>query len=253
MTSTQFSGRTAIVTGGSRGIGLAIAQRLAADGANVVLTSRKQESADAAAEQVDGNAIGVAAHATDEDAARRCVELTLDRFGGIDILVNNAGTNPAYGPLIEQDHARFAKTFEVNLWAPLLWTSLAVKAWMAEHGGAVVNTASIGGMHQSPQMGMYNATKAALIHVTKQLALELSPKVRVNAICPGVVRTKLAEALWKDHEDAVSGVTALGRIGEPPDVAAAVAFLVSDEASWITGETMVIDGGQLLGNAAGFR
>ncbi|MGO8963286.1 SDR family oxidoreductase [Mycobacterium sp.] len=253
MISTDLSGRTAIITGASRGIGLAIAQRLAADGANVVLTSRKQESADEAAEQVGGNAIGVAAHAVDEDAAQHCVELTLDRFGGIDILINNAGTNPAYGPLIEQDHGRFAKTFEVNLWAPLLWTSLVVKAWMAEHGGAVVNTASIGGLHQSPNMGMYNATKAALIHVTKQLALELSPRVRVNAICPGVVRTKLAEALWKDHEDAVSSSTALGRIGEPPDVAAAVAFLVSDQASWITGETMVIDGGQLLGNAAGFR
>ena len=253
MISTDLSGRTAIITGASRGIGLAIAQRLASDGANVVLTSRKQESADEAAEQVGGNAIGVAAHAVDEDAAQHCVELTLDRFGGIDILINNAGTNPAYGPLIEQDHGRFAKTFEVNLWAPLLWTSLVVKAWMAEHGGAVVNTASIGGLHQSPNMGMYNATKAALIHVTKQLALELSPRVRVNAICPGVVRTKLAEALWKDHEDAVSSSTALGRIGEPPDVAAAVAFLVSDQASWITGETMVIDGGQLLGNAAGFR
>jgi NAD(P)-dependent dehydrogenase (short-subunit alcohol dehydrogenase family) len=253
MISTDLSGRTAIITGASRGIGLAIAQRLASDGANVVLTSRKQESADEAAEQVGGNAIGVAAHAVDEDAAQHCVELTLDRFGGIDILINNAGTNPAYGPLIEQDHGRFAKTFEVNLWAPLLWTSLVVKAWMAEHGGAVVNTASIGGLHQSPNMGMYNATKAALIHVTKQLALELSPRVRVNAICPGVVRTKLAEALWKDHEDAVSSSTALGRIGEPPDVAAAVAFLVSDQASWITGETLVIDGGQLLGNAAGFR
>jgi hypothetical protein len=253
MISTDLSGRTAIITGASRGIGLAIAQRLASDGANVVLTSRKQESADEAAEQVGGSAIGVAAHAVDEDAAQHCVELTLDRFGGIDILINNAGTNPAYGPLIEQDHGRFAKTFEVNLWAPLLWTSLVVKAWMAEHGGAVVNTASIGGLHQSPNMGMYNATKAALIHVTKQLALELSPRVRVNAICPGVVRTKLAEALWKDHEDAVSSSTALGRIGEPPDVAAAVAFLVSDQASWITGETMVIDGGQLLGNAAGFR
>jgi NAD(P)-dependent dehydrogenase (short-subunit alcohol dehydrogenase family) len=247
------NGRTAIVTGGSRGIGLAIAQRLAADGANVVITSRKQDSADAAAEQVGGSAIGVAAHAVDEDAAGRCVEKTLERFGSIDILVNNAGTNPAYGPLIEQDHARFAKTFDVNLWAPLLWTSLVVKAWMGEHGGAVINTASIGGLHQSPHMGMYNATKAALIHVTKQLALELSPGVRVNAICPGVVRTRLAEALWKDHEDALSGSTALGRIGEPPDVAAAVAFLVSDEASWITGEVMVIDGGQLLGNAAGFR
>jgi NAD(P)-dependent dehydrogenase (short-subunit alcohol dehydrogenase family) len=219
----------------------------------VVLTARKQESADAAAEQVGGSAIGVAAHAVDEDAAKHCIDLTLERFGSIDILVNNAGTNPAFGPLIEQDHARFTKIFDVNLWAPLLWTSLATKAWMAEHGGAVVNTSSIGGLHQSPAMGLYNATKAALIHVTKQLALELSPRVRVNAICPGVVRTRLAEALWKDNEEAVSGATALGRIGEPADVAAAVAFLVSDQASWITGETLVIDGGQLLGNAAGFR
>jgi len=253
MTPSNLSGRTAIITGASRGIGLAIAQRLAADGANVVLTARKQESADAAAEQVNGSAIGVAAHAVDEDAAKRCVETTLDRFGSIDILVNNAGTNPAHGPLIEQDHARFAKIFEVNLWAPLLWTSLAVKAWMGEHGGAIVNTASIGGMHQSPHMGLYNATKAALIHVTKQLALELSPRVRVNAVCPGVVRTRLAEALWKDHEEILSASTALERVGEPPDVAAAVAFLVSDESSWITGDTMVIDGGQVLGNAAGFR
>jgi NAD(P)-dependent dehydrogenase (short-subunit alcohol dehydrogenase family) len=251
--SLDLTGRTAIITGGSRGIGLAIAQQLAALGANVVVTSRKQESADAAAEQITGSAIGVAAHAVDDDAAKRCVDLTLARFGSIEILVNNAGTNPAYGPLIEQDHARFAKTFEVNLWAPLLWTSLAVKAWMAEHGGAVVNTASIGGMHQSPNMGMYNATKAALIHVTKQLALELSPRVRVNAICPGVVRTRLAEALWKEHEQALSASTALGRIGEPADVASAVAFLVSDEASWITGETLVLDGGQLLGNALMFR
>ena len=253
MSSPELGGRTAIITGASRGIGLAIAQRLAADGANVVLTARKQDSADAAAAQVAGSAIGVAAHAVDEDAAKRCVDLTLDRFGSIDILINNAGTNPAFGPLIEQDHARFTKIFEVNLWAPLLWTSLAVKASMGEHGGAIVNTASIGGMHQSPAMGLYNATKAALIHVTKQLALELSPRVRVNAIAPGVVRTRLAEALWKDHEDPLSGSTALGRIGEPPDVAAAVAFLVSDQASWITGETMVIDGGQLLGNAAAFR
>ncbi|MGH3969056.1 MAG: SDR family oxidoreductase, partial [Mycobacterium sp.] len=164
MTTTQdLTGRTAIITGASRGIGLAIAQRLAGAGANVVLTSRKQDSAEAAAAQVDGNALGVAAHAVDEDAARRCVDLALDRFGSVDILVNNAGTNPAYGPLIDQDHGRFTKIFEVNLWAPLLWTSLAVKAWMGEHGGAVVNTASVGGLHFAPYMGMYNATKAALI------------------------------------------------------------------------------------------
>ncbi|MER5472302.1 SDR family oxidoreductase [Streptomyces sp. NPDC002685] len=253
MAGLDLSGRTAVVTGASRGIGLAIAQAIAAAGGNVVLTSRSQEAADAAAARVGGTAIGVGAHAVDEEAARRCVDLTLGRFGSLDILVNNVGTNPAFGPVIDQDHVRFAKTFDVNVWAPVLWTGLAVRAWMGEHGGAVVNTASVGGMTLEANIGLYNASKAALIHLTKQLALELSPKVRVNAVAPGVVRTKLAEALWKDHEQALSAATALGRIGEPADIASAVAFLVSDAASWITGETMVIDGGQLLGDALPFR
>ncbi len=253
MTSLDLTGRTAIITGASRGIGLAIAQQLAAAGADVVLTARKQEAAEAAAAQVGPKALGVGAHAVDEDAARRCVDLTLETFGRLDILINNAGTNPAFGPLIDQDHVRFTKIFDVNLWAPLLWTSLAVRSWMGEHGGSVINTASIGGMHQSPGMGMYNATKAALIHMTKQLALELSPKIRVNGIAPGVVRTRLAEVLWKDNEDPLASMIALGRIGEPIDVANAVAFLVSDAASWITGETLVIDGGTVLGPAQGFR
>jgi NAD(P)-dependent dehydrogenase (short-subunit alcohol dehydrogenase family) len=253
MTGLDLTGRTAIVAGASRGIGLAAAQAIAAAGANVVLTSRSQESADAAAAQVGGTAIGVAAHAVDEDAARRCVDLALDRFGSLDILVNNAGTNRAYGPIIDQDHERFTKTFDVNLWAPVLWTGLATKMWMGEHGGSVVNTASIGGMAAEANIGVYNASKAALIHLTKQLALELSPKVRVNAVAPGVVRTKLAEALWKEHEQAVSVSTALGRIGEPEDIGSAVAFLVSDAASWITGETLVIDGGQVLGDVLPFR
>jgi NAD(P)-dependent dehydrogenase (short-subunit alcohol dehydrogenase family) len=250
---TDLTGRTAIVTGASRGIGLAVAQRLASAGANVVVTSRTQERADAAAAQIGDQALGVAAHATDELAARRCIALAIGRFGKIDILVNNAGTNPAYGPLIEQDHGRFAKIFDVNLWAPLLWTSLAVEASMGEHGGAVVNVASIGGLQVAPLMGLYGATKAALIYTTKQLALELSPRVRVNAICPGVVRTRLAEALWKDREESVSVASAMGRIGDPADVSAAVAFLVSAGASWITGEAVVVDGGQLLGNALEFR
>jgi NAD(P)-dependent dehydrogenase (short-subunit alcohol dehydrogenase family) len=251
--STDLHGKTAIITGASRGIGLSTAQALAAAGANVVLTSRKQQAADEAAAQIDGNAIGVAAHAVDEDQARRCIDLALDRFGSVDILVNNAGTNPAYGPMIEQDQARFAKTFDVNLWAPLLWTALATKAWMGEQGGSVINIASIGGLGHEAGLGVYNTTKAALIYLTRQLALELSPKIRVNAVAPGVVRTRLSEALWKDHEPQVAASTALNRIGEPDDVAAAVVFLASEAAAWITGETMVIDGGQRFGDARPYR
>ncbi|WP_305093248.1 SDR family oxidoreductase [Prescottella sp. R16] len=253
MKTLDLSGKTAIVTGASRGIGLAAAQALATAGANVVLTSRKQEAADAAAAQISGSAIGVGAHAVEEDQARRCIDLTLERFGSVDILVNNAGTNPAFGPMIDQDHGRFAKTMDVNLWAPLLWTGIATEAWMGEHGGSVINTASIGGLGHEADIGLYNVSKAALIYLTKQLALELSPKVRVNSVAPGVVRTKLAEALWKEHEEQVAAATALARIGEPDDIAAAIAFLASDAASWITGETMVIDGGQRLGDAAPYR
>ncbi|NGP06733.1 SDR family oxidoreductase [Rhodococcus sp. 14C212] len=252
----DLSGRTAIVTGASRGIGFATAQALASAGANVVLTSRSQESADAAAGRIvapGGTVVGFAAHAADEDQARRCIMATIERFGSLDILVNNAGTNPAYGPVIEQDRARFVKTMDVNLWAPILWTKIAVAASMADSGGVVINTSSIGGFAQSPGIGMYNLSKAALIYLTKQLAIELAPAVRVNSVAPGVVRTKLAEALWAEHEAEVAASTPSGRIGEPEDVAAAIAFLASDAASWITGETMVIDGGQRLGDVRNFQ
>jgi NAD(P)-dependent dehydrogenase (short-subunit alcohol dehydrogenase family) len=251
--SADLHGKTAIITGASRGIGFAAAQALATAGANVVVTSRKQDAADDAAAQIAGSAIGVGAHAVDEDQARRCIEVTLDRFGSVDILVNNAGTNPAYGPLVEQDHARFAKIFDVNLWAPLLWTTLITEAWMGEHGGSVINMASLGGLRHEAGLGLYNTTKAALIYLTRQLALELSPGIRVNTVAPGVVRTRLSEALWKDHEPQVAASTALNRIGEPDDVAAAVMFLASEAAAWITGETMVIDGGLQLGDARPYR
>lgn len=252
-TPADLRGKTAIISGASRGIGFAAAQALAAAGANVVLTSRKQDAAEAAAAQIAVSAIGVGAHAVDEGQARRCIDVALDRFGSFDILVNNAGTNPAYGPVVEQDHARFAKIFDVNLWAPLLWTALATEAWMGEHGGSVINMASVGGLRLEAGLGLYNTTKAALIYLTEQLALELSPKIRVNAVAPGVVRTRLSEALWKDHELQVAASTALNRIGEPSDVAAAVVFLASGAAAWITGETIVIDGGQRFGDARPYR
>ena len=248
----ELEGRSAIVTGASRGIGLAIAEALVDAGAKVVMTSRTREAAEAAASTVDSKrAVGYRAHAADEDAAAGCVAFAVERFGRLDILVNNAGTNPSFGPVLDQSRSLFMKTVEVNVWAPILWTQLAWRAWMAEHGGTVVNTASVGGLVVGPNLGLYAVSKAALIHLTKQLALELAPNVRVNAVAPGVVRTRLAEALWKEHEDHVSGLTPLGRIGEPVDVAGAVVFLCSDRASWITGQTVVMDGGQLLGPAIG--
>ncbi len=246
----SLDGRTAIVTGASRVIGLAAAAALHDAGANVVLTARTEEAAAEAAASVGPRAMGVGAHVTDEDLARACVERTMERFGSVDVLVNNAGTNPAYGPVLQQDHGRFAKTLDVNLWGPILWSRLVVDAWMGEHGGSIVNTASIGGLSVGPDLGVYHVSKAALIHLTKQLAIELGPTIRVNAVAPGVVRTRLAEALWKEHEAAVDERTPLGRIGEPADVGAAIAFLASPSASWITGETLVIDGGQMIGAGA---
>jgi NAD(P)-dependent dehydrogenase (short-subunit alcohol dehydrogenase family) len=246
----RLTGRTAIVTGASRGIGLAIARSLSEAGANVVLTSRSKESAEEAAAQIGADAMGFGAHSVDQEGAKRCVDATIERYGSLDILVNNAGTNPAFGPLVDVDYARFTKTMDVNLWAPIMWSGLAWRAWMSEHGGAIVNTASNGGMAVGPNLGVYHASKAALIHLTRHMAVELAPNVRVNAIAPGIVRTKMAEALWKDYESEVSEIVPLGRLGEPPDIGPAVAFLVSDAARWITGETLVVDGGQMLAFAS---
>ncbi|ADB52419.1 SDR family oxidoreductase [Conexibacter woesei] len=246
----DLSGKTAIVTGASRGIGLAVARQLADSGAHVVLTARKAQDAEAAAATIGERAAGFGAHATDEAAATACVAFAIERFGSLDVLVNNAGTNPALGPLAEMDHGRFAKTIDVNVWAPVLWTGLAWRAWMREHGGAVVNNASLGGIVTAPDFGVYHASKAALMHITRHAAVELAPRVRVNAVAPGVVRTRLAEALWKEQEDEIVARFPLGRVGEPDDVARAVTFLASDAAAWITGETLVVDGGFVLGTAS---
>ena len=249
MPNYDLSGRVAIVTGASRGLGVAIAEGLAEQGARVVLSSRKQADLDREAERINqrfpGRTVAIAAHAGREEDLRRLVEETLARFSKIDILVNNAGTNPYFGPLIEADAAAWDKTFEVNLRGYFLLTQLVFKASMEEHGGAVLNIASTGGLRPSVGLGVYDLTKAGVVMLTRQLARELGAKVRVNAVAPGLVKTRFAEALWGNQEilDRVLSQNPMGRIGLPEEVASGVLFLASDAASYVNGEVLVIDGG----------
>jgi NAD(P)-dependent dehydrogenase (short-subunit alcohol dehydrogenase family) len=239
----RLDGKTAIVTGASRGIGLAIARRLAESGAKVMITSRKAEALAAAAAELPGEVAFFAANAGDGDAAAACVDAALARFGSIDVLVNNAATNPYYGPLMDLDAPRATKTVEVNQLAPLVWTQRVWHATMSVRGGTVINIASIGGLTVEPGIAWYNVSKAALIHLTRHLAAELGPLVRVNGLAPGLVKTDFARALWERGEDAIARRLPLRRLGEPDDIARAALFLASDAASWITGEVLVVDGG----------
>ncbi len=248
---TSVAGKTALVTGASRGIGRAIAFGLAARGANVVLSSRRQDALDAVAEEIRAahpaaKVLATAAHVADPHQAQDCVAATVSAFGSLDILVNNAGTNPYYGPLVDIDLPRAQKTFEVNQLSIVLWTQLAWRAWLSEHGGTIVNIASIGGLSTEPGIGFYNATKAAVIHLTRQFAAELAPRVRVNAIAPGVVRTNLAKTLWENFEQQLNAALPLRRIGEPEDIAKAALFLAGDDSAWMTGQTLVVDGGAMI-------
>jgi len=249
--STGLAGKTALVTGASRGIGRAIAFALAGEGANVVLSSRRQESLDAVAAEIvaaypKAKVLAKAAHVGEPEQAQACVAATVAEFGSLDVLVNNAGTNPYYGPLVDIDVPRADKTVQVNQLSIILWTQAAWKASMAEHGGTVLNMASIGGLSSEPGIGYYNATKAAVIHLTRQFAMELAPTTRVNAIAPGVVRTHLARGLWENNEENLNKALPLGRIGEPDDIAKAAVFLAGDDSSWMTGQTLVIDGGATI-------
>ena len=245
----SLAGKVALVTGASRGIGKAIAKAYADAGASVLISSRKIDDLRAAAEEIGGDIDVVAANAGDPAQAEAAVEHCMERFGSIDILVNNAATNPYFGSTIDIDLPRYDKTWEVNMRGLLVWTQLAWRRSMQERGGSVINIASVGGFTVEPAIGIYNATKAALLHLTRTLAMELAPDVRVNALAPGLVKTDMARALWEPNEARMAAAMPLGRLGEPADIANAALFLASDLASWITGHALVVDGGGMLGVA----
>lgn len=246
-TSGRLDGRTAIVTGASRGIGFAIAERLVAEGAQVAITARKPEALqEAVARLGPDHAIAVAGNAADPDHQREVVDRVVAQWGRLDMFVNNTGINPAYGPLTELDLDAARKIMDVNVVAALAWVQHAHRAWMKDHGGAIVNVASVAGQRPAPGIAFYGTSKAALIHLTEELAVELGPDIRVNAVAPAVVKTRFATALYEGKEERVAKAYPLKRLGVPEDIGSVVAFLLSDDAGWMTGQTLTVDGGVLL-------
>lgn len=246
----SLDGKVALVTGASRGIGKAIAASFASSGAKVMINSRKQDSLEAARAEMDGDVDIFAANAGDEDAGERAVQATLERFGRLDILVNNAATNPYFGATMEVDRARYDKTFQVNLDAPVFWSQAAHRLAFADEPGVIINIASVGGLRAEFGLGVYNVTKAAVIHFTRQLASEIGP-TRVVGIAPGLVETDFAAYLVDNFGESLAARLPTKRLGDPQDIANLATFLASDRASWITGETYVIDGGAGVAGSAG--
>ncbi|WP_433566187.1 SDR family oxidoreductase [Nocardia sp. CA-151230] len=244
----RFEGKTAIVTGASRGIGLGIAQRLVDEGARVVITARKQEALDEAVAALGGpsKALAVAGRADDAAHQAETLERAVETFGSADLLVNNTGINPVFGPMVELSLDAARKIVEVNCLAALSWVQHAYRAWMKDHGGAVVNVSSVAGLKPAPGIGFYGSSKAMLTHITQELAVELGPDIRVNAVAPAVVKTKFATALYEGREEQIAAAYPLKRLGVPEDIGSVVAFLLSADAAWLTGQLLVVDGGLTL-------
>jgi NAD(P)-dependent dehydrogenase (short-subunit alcohol dehydrogenase family) len=249
MSRFSLEGKVALVNGGSRGIGEAIAHALAEQGAAVIVTSRRQEGVDAVAAAINaagGKAIGVACHTGKPDQIQVLFDRIQKDFGRLDILVNNAATNPYFGPMIHASELAYDKTFEVNVKGYFLMAQQAAQMMVAQNGGSIINISSIEGISPSPMMGIYSMTKAAVIMLTKALAKELgSANVRANCICPGLVETNFAKVLIDTpeiHEHYIARAP-MGRHAQPEEIVGAVLYLASDAASYTTGTVIACDGG----------
>ncbi len=247
MTAVELSGKVALITGASRGIGYGVAEALVARGDRVCITGRGENALKEAVEKLGPDrAVYVAGKAHDEAHQATAVERAMEAFGRVDYLVNNAGTNPVFGPIADLDLNVARKVFETNVISALGFAQKTWHAWQKDNGGAIVNIASVAGLAPSPFIAAYGVSKAALINLTQQLAHEFAPRVRVNAIAPAVVKTKFAQALYEGREAEAAAGYPLGRLGVPSDIGGAAAFLTSEQSDWVTGQTLVVDGGIFL-------